>query len=164
MHVKATASDRLTRKHWASEMKTIKLRHNLFLIYCFLVVAVAGCSSPSKMPTAKPLPESMNVIWSLYSGLPDPGWTITSKATIQEISTTLASLPRADDTEWRGYLGPDCFKLSCPKGMRLPMLSNVSRDFIKIYEDTTNGIVSAVLRDRNRRIKAILDRTRPKDL
>ena len=112
----------------------------------------------------KPLPDSVNVIWTLYSGLPDPGWAITNQATLQDLSAMLSSLPRADSTKWRDHLGPDCFVLSCPRGSKLPMLIEVSRGFVKLHEDATNKAAVTVLNDEKKRVKAILDKTRPEDL
>ena len=130
---------------------------------CIVAIA-AGCARSDQAPVAKPLPDSVNVHWGLYSGLPNPGWTITNKAVVQELGDTLSSLPNADAANWRDHLGPDCFTLSCPKDTKLPMLIEVSRGLIKIHRDVTNGAAGIVLNDESKRVKAILDRTRPKNI
>ncbi len=44
------------------------------------------------------------------------------------------------------------------------MLIEVSRGFVKLHEDATNKAAVTVLNDEKKRVKAILDKTRPEDL
>ena len=132
---------------------------------CIVAIA-AGCARSGQAPVVTPLPDSVEVHWGLYSGLPNPEWTITNEAVIQELTDTLSSLPPDEEAIYVDRLGPDCFiLLPSAKDTKLSILISVSQGLIKIHEDLPNGGSSiVVLNDESKRVQAILDRTRPKNI
>ncbi len=137
---------------------------NVSVVLGCIAAIAAGCARLDQVPVVKPLPDSLDVQWGLYSGVPNPSWTITNEAVIQELNDTLSSLPHAEGELYMDHLGPDCFLLLSSKDTKPAMFISVSRGLIKIHEDVTNGAGSIVLNDKGKRVKAILDRTRPKTI
>lgn len=75
------------------------------------LLIVAGCSS-GPAPASSP-PEEVRVVLGIYSGRPDPEWTLTGSEVVA-LDRTIAALPDASGTPQAGGLGYHGFTVTRP--------------------------------------------------
>ena len=81
-----------------------------------LLAALIGCGSASDRPTTSDAAGfGVQVVLGLYSGVPDPAWTLTTEQA-NELAAALAGLPRVDGLAPSGGLGYHGFTIATADG------------------------------------------------
>jgi hypothetical protein len=110
---------------------------------CLPLMLVASLLVLGSAPLA-PMKDSIEVNLVLYSGRPDPGWTITQPEAIAHIQQSLQQLPEAAPPQWP-VLGWRGFLLKAGSSSLLPGIVRVFQGTVCVTDD--NGRHCYVDRD-----------------